>query len=83
MRTSIDIDHRGIFLRGVEVHRFDEAVVEVCDAVSRLDASAGNLRHIIVLPRVFGIKENGRPISRFPGPFLGGQEGDAARYSRR
>ena len=51
MGTTIDINHSGIFLVGIEIYGFDKAVVEVGLAVSRLHRAAFDGRHLVVGPR--------------------------------
>ena len=74
MRSAIDINHCGIFLGWVEVHRLNHAVVEVGDPVIGLDSAAGVLGHIISLP---GIGRCEVAQAALPSR---GQYGDVARH---
>ena len=78
VRAAIDIDDCRIFLGRIKAYRLDEAIVEVCNAISGFDAAAGDFRSIVVFPRILGGKE-GRRRS----PFLGGKQRNLTCYSWR
>ena len=52
MGSTINIDHRGIFLIGVKIHRHHHAVIQVGAVVSGLDAAATVFGNSIALPGI-------------------------------
>ena len=51
VRAAVNVNHRGVFLGGVEANGLHEAVVEVGRAVGGLDAAARDLGYVEVGPR--------------------------------
>ena len=56
VRTAIDIDHRRIFLIGVEVRGLHHSVIEVGHSIRSLDAAALKDGILVTSPRVFSIQ---------------------------
>ena len=55
MGTTVDIYYSRILLRSVEVGRLHHPKIEVCNAISRLDAAHFEDRLLIILPGVLGL----------------------------
>ena len=53
VRSTIDIDYGGIYLRGVEIVRFHHAVIQIGSTISGFDAAALKDGLLVVFPRIW------------------------------
>ena len=63
MRTSIYVNHCRILLCLIEISRANQAIVEVCHAISSLDSAAKELWCLVSLPRVSSCEDIPRLLS--------------------